>query len=130
MATRIKLQKYLIGDSACQRPNEHCRGFALIEFLVTIAIIVVLTAIAIPVNAHFATKAQNNRSTEEIRGMEKEIMEYEMNNERLPDTLADLGRGALLDHLEESLSMHKFQDHTEGGEKEAEKAGQRDSSKQ
>jgi len=72
-------------------------GFTLIEILVVTAIIGTLAAIAVPVGSKQIDSARNQRTIVEVRTLEKEITEFQMNTGDYPTSLADIGRGALLD---------------------------------
>jgi general secretion pathway protein G len=73
------------------------RGFTLAELIVVITIIGILSSIGLNVYRHFIDKARNTRAAGEIRMCEKEIMNFLNDTERLPDALAELGRGVSLD---------------------------------
>jgi general secretion pathway protein G len=47
--------------------------------------------------SHFIDRAKNTRAIAEIRVLEKEILEFWQTNDRLPDSLAELDRAAMLD---------------------------------
>lgn len=72
-------------------------GFTLVELLSVIAIIAVLTAIAIPASDAYTTKARIGRTIAELRMLEKEITVYQMDKGALPETLGDIGFGDLND---------------------------------
>lgn len=72
-------------------------GFTVIEMVIAMAIVATLSAIAIPVVSHNIDTAKKVRTIEEIRGLEKEISVYQLDNGVYPNTLNDIGRGALLD---------------------------------
>jgi len=61
------------------------------------AIIATLAGIAVPMLFGYIDKARNARAMAEIRLMEKDITTYEIENETLPNSLSDVGRGGLLD---------------------------------
>ena len=61
------------------------------------AIIATLAGIAVPMGLSYIDKARNARAIAEIRLMEKDIKTYEIENETLPNSLSDVGRGGLLD---------------------------------
>ena len=77
--------------------NEGSSGFTLIELLTVIAIIATLAAIAIPVYSNQIEKAKITKAVLDIQMMEKEINLYRLDNNDLPNTLADIGWGGLLD---------------------------------
>ena len=72
-------------------------GFTLIEILIVIAILGTLSGIAIPVYKNYIEKAKIVSAIAEISILQKEIAEYETDNNVLPNTLNDIGRGTLLD---------------------------------
>jgi len=72
-------------------------GFTFVELLVLIVIVGTLAAIAVPVGSDHIEKARIARAIGEIRGLENDIIAYEVNNETMPETLNDVGRGTLKD---------------------------------
>ncbi len=66
--------------------------------MVTVALIGTLVAIVIPVYQHYVDKAASARTIAEVRMLDSEIKEYENSYEELPDSLAQVGRGDLLDY--------------------------------
>jgi general secretion pathway protein G len=72
-------------------------GFTVIEMMIVIAIVVTLASLALPAYSNHVYEAQKVRAMEEIRTMESEIREYKVQRNSLPDSLNDIGRGALRD---------------------------------
>jgi len=67
------------------------RGFTMVELIVVMAILGVLTGMAIPAFSKLKDKAREVRAMEEIRGMEKNISAYVIDNGgALPDSIPDL----------------------------------------
>jgi general secretion pathway protein G len=77
--------------------NQPSQGFTLVELIVVAAIVSVLTVMGMGAYSHFIGQAKNTRAIAEIRVLEKEIMEFWQTNDRLPDSLAEMGRAAMLD---------------------------------
>ena len=77
--------------------TQRSQGFTMVELIVVIGVLAVLTIIGIGVYSHFIDKAKNTRAIAEIRGLEKEILEFWHTNDRLPDTLGELDRSTILD---------------------------------
>lgn len=73
------------------------QAFTLVELLIVIAIIGTLAAIAIPTAATYIDRANYVRAVAEIRTIEMDIIDYQIDHNFLPDTLAALGRGLILD---------------------------------
>jgi general secretion pathway protein G len=72
-------------------------GFTLIELMIVIAILGTLAGISIPLYASYIEQARVTRAIAEINIIEKEIWLYDDENDTLPNTLADIGRGNLKD---------------------------------
>lgn len=70
-----------------------CSGFTLVEIAIVVAIIGTLAAIAIPSYWKYIEKVKISRAIVEIYGLGKEIIIYEP----LPNSLAEIGQGGLLD---------------------------------
>ena len=61
------------------------RGFTLVELLMVIAIIGVLSLMAIPAYSRLSNVAKNARCKSEIRTVEKSIIAYNLDNAKYPD---------------------------------------------
>lgn len=72
-------------------------GFTLVELITAVAIIGILSAIAIPAYSDYIKKARIARAIAEIRMLETAIVAYTVSNNRQPDTLGNIGYGNLLD---------------------------------
>jgi len=64
---------------------------------VVLDVLAVITIIGMRVYSHFIDRAKNTRAIAEIRVLEKEILQFWQANDRLPDSLAELDRSAMLD---------------------------------
>jgi general secretion pathway protein G len=69
----------------------------MVELIVVIGMVGLLATIGVGVYSHFIDKAKNTRAIAEIRMLEKEILDFWHSNDRLPDTLGELDRAAMLD---------------------------------
>jgi general secretion pathway protein G len=72
-------------------------GFTLVELIVTMVIIGIVAALAIPAYSRFVENTKVSRVIAEIRGLEKDILARMADGNPLPNSLADVGRGALRD---------------------------------
>lgn len=74
-------------------------GFTLTELIVAVAIIGILTSIAVPAYFQHLEKARNSRCAAEIQTLATSISAYRNDNNRYPKALTDLGStyGTLLD---------------------------------
>ena len=73
------------------------RGFTLVEILVAMAIVSTLAGIAIPAYFDSIERARIGMAIAAIQSLEKDIMLFQVNNGPLPESLDEIGRGALLD---------------------------------
>ena len=99
----------------CPKRTRWPRGFTLIELIVVLGVVALLTIIGTAVYSHFIDKAKNTRAIAEIRVLEKEILEFWQTNDRLPDSLGELDRAALLDPWKTPYQYINFAT-TSGGE--------------
>lgn len=83
--------------SHAARGDIRVRGFTLLEILVTIAIVGMLLAIAVPAYVDYIDRARVTKAITEIRMLEREIKLYENDKSTLPTNLSDIGQGGLLD---------------------------------
>ena len=80
--------------------NTDCRGqhgFTIIELMFAVTIVGALAGLAIPNYLSYLDKARLARCIAEIRYIERAIDSYEAANEALPNTLAEVGAGELVD---------------------------------
>ena len=72
-------------------------GFTLFDILIVLAIIGILTTIALPILLKYRTKANNALVVSEIRILEQEILIYHAKRMRLPDDLGEVKLGNISD---------------------------------
>ena len=73
------------------------KAFSLIELMVVIAILGILTAIAVPSFAAYRERAMVAVCITDIGTIAKEISAFSIDNSRLPETLAEAGWGGKMD---------------------------------
>jgi len=72
-------------------------GFTIIELLVAIAVAAALVAVAVPSYESHRNKALVAQAASDIKSLDVLIAQYYADNMRLPDSLADVGKGGMLD---------------------------------
>ena len=77
--------------------KEHGSGFTLVELVTAIAILGILSSIAVPAYSTYIEKARITACIAEIRMLEKDIFAYEGANGNLPNNLNNIGLGNVLD---------------------------------
>jgi general secretion pathway protein G len=82
--------------SALERLNRS-GGFTLIELLLAVAIIGIMSSLAIPNYLGFLEKARVARAVAELNGLAKEVKGYTLSAELYPDSLTQIGRSTQLD---------------------------------
>ena len=73
------------------------RGFTLLELMMAIALVGVLTAIALPIYSGYRLKVENAQAQQDIVSMSAAIETYWTYNRALPNSLADIGMAGKLD---------------------------------
>ena len=73
------------------------RGFTAIELMLAIAVIGILSAIAIPTYQQYEVKAQDAQAEKDITEIEGRISLYYQINQTLPQSLNQVNEGSLLD---------------------------------
>lgn len=77
--------------------NMNHHGFTLLELMMVIAIIGTLAAIAIPNYLRFREKAKVTHAISDIKGIERSILAFMLDYNRLPTTLIEAGLGNPVD---------------------------------
>lgn len=72
-------------------------GFTLLETAIVMAIIAILTAIAIPNFLNYREKAKVSVAVSDIKNIEQKVIDFLSENRSFPMTLADLGLDGLRD---------------------------------
>jgi general secretion pathway protein G len=73
------------------------RGFTIIELLTVLAILLTLASIAVPMYLEALDKAKIAKTIADIRTLSSEIGTYQLFNQTLPLSLADVGRATFRD---------------------------------
>jgi general secretion pathway protein G len=79
------------------RPENRRRAFTIIELMSVVIILSIAVALGYPQYLENVTKAKNAQATGELENLNAEVVGYLSDNDALPVSLADIGRGNLLD---------------------------------
>lgn len=72
-------------------------GFTLIELLLVVALLGVLTAIALPIYQNYQERIRRAQAIQDIQILQTLIQDFRLNSGHYPDTLADVGNADRLD---------------------------------
>lgn len=78
-------------------PSKRSRGFTLLELMMAIALVGVLTAIALPIYSGYRLKVENAQAQQDVVSISAAIQNYWVYNRTLPNSLADIGMAGKLD---------------------------------
>jgi general secretion pathway protein G len=81
-------------------------GFTLVELMVVLAILVILSAVAIPSYSHYIEKARTNGTIMDIRSLERDIAIYFAMSGSYPVSLAAIGLGNVVDKWNNPYQYH------------------------
>ena len=82
---------------AHRRQSRGQRGFTIIELMIAVAIVGALAGLAIPNYLGYLDKARLARCIAEIRYISRAVDSYKAANDSLPNTLAEVGAGEIVD---------------------------------
>jgi general secretion pathway protein G len=91
------LQREAVCAGMRERKSGQCSGFTLIELLVTVALVGILSAIAVPLYAEYIEKARVVRAVSDIANISRSITAHKLENNSYPQSLNDVGYGAFED---------------------------------
>lgn len=97
---RLRLRIVIPPHAPCRRNRPPCRaasGFTIIELLIVLAVLMTITAIAVPNLISSIEQARIARAVGDIRAIEDEVTVYNAMNGKFPDSLADIGRDTTID---------------------------------
>lgn len=90
------MKSSVVQTSACRVPFRRT-GLTLIEAMLVLAILGVLTAIALPKYADYRERVKQTAAIQDITVLQALIQNYRLNSGAYPATLADIGNGGKLD---------------------------------
>lgn len=79
------------------RPRGHAQGFTLIEMVVTLAVVAVLSAIALPAFRQYQERVRVDQARKDIVMMSTVAAQFWHDARAYPDNLAQVGLGGKLD---------------------------------
>jgi general secretion pathway protein G len=81
----------------CLKSAEVKMGFTLLELMLVVALIGILSGLAVPAFNAYRERAQVAACIAEIRVIEKDLLAFRIDEDRFPDTLAEVGLGQIRD---------------------------------
>ena len=75
----------------------HSSGVTLVEIVIALAIVGILSAVSARLYDRYLYRAEVAQAKLDIHDIAFEIARYQMDNDELPDDLATIGKGGLLD---------------------------------
>jgi general secretion pathway protein G len=97
----------------------HMDGFTVFEMMIGIAIVTIFASIAAPNYIKFREKARVELAITEMRFIEKEIMNYLIDNGELPEDLSAIGMDDMLDPWGRPYNYLRISESDESEEDEA-----------
>jgi general secretion pathway protein G len=91
------------------RRNKNSQGFTVLELLIVVAVVLTISAIAIPNLMASIDQARIAKAVADIRNLEDEIALYESINNQLPDDLSQVGYA---DYLDPWHNPYQYLNHT------------------
>ncbi len=86
------------------------RGFSIIELIITLVIVALLAAVAVPAYGRFVDKARTSKAVGDIASLNIEIEQFRLrNNDRIPASLAELDIDIPLDPWEQEYRYLRLQ---------------------
>ena len=82
---------------ASPRRDRRTRGFTLLELVFAVAVVAVLSILAAGQFTRYVDRSKSAAARADIAMLEMVILRYRTDHGTLPDSLADVGRGAMLD---------------------------------
>ena len=79
------------------QPVTRFRGFTIVEMMLVVAVVAILATIALSSYARYRERVQVLQAVSDIGSLEPLVSRYALDNNRYPDSLADIDRAGLKD---------------------------------
>jgi general secretion pathway protein G len=95
---------------------EQNRGFTLIEMMVTISIMLILLALAMPIYSHSITRKREENLRQNLLTLNQVIFQYALDKQQMPKSLDDLKTAGYLKDIPEDITGRVDTWETESGD--------------
>ena len=97
MEVQSKLSRSLCSRSIQKARRRSQAAFTLMEVMIVVAILGVLLGVAVPTYQEYVERSKSHETIIDLAAIAVEVEDYLIENLRLPNTLAEIGRGASVD---------------------------------
>lgn len=104
-----------IGFAGLRRLRRQARGFTAIELMMIVALVGVLTAIALPIYQDSRQRARETLAAQDINAISGLLKSYELDRRVLPETLDQIGLGGKLDPWGRPYVYYNVESNGRGG---------------
>ncbi len=105
----------VIGFTGARRAGRHQSGFTAIELMMIVALVGVLTAIALPIYQDSRQRARETLAAQDINAISGLLKSYELDRRVLPETLDQIGLGGKLDPWGRPYEYYNVETNGRGG---------------
>ncbi len=91
------------------------RGFTMMELMLTVALLGVLSAIAVPVYSSYRERVRVNQAARDIAALSAEVQRFALDNRAFPQTLDEVGAAGRLDPWGQPYRYYNVEANGRGG---------------
>ncbi len=91
------MEKKLYFNSDCTARRYKIWGVTILELMIALAVIGVISMVAVPAYQDYGKRAESQQAVQDIAMIEVVLDDYFLDNQALPNSLADIGMDSLVD---------------------------------